>query len=409
VTNQPALAPWLLTARIDALLRAIRNQPPGDIEEQFRGPGDPIFGGFRIEWWITEEQTLLMAALAVAETVQGVLERHTVEDIRNKILDTLKRKLDLFNWTPFVSIARGRVTTLRECAKPGATAAIVSALHTWATAIDKAIFIAPVRGMRPTSDFQTSTVLWASSAAPPELLNTVLQLPALPDTLSVYPPWLTGPTRGQQQLGGSDSLLGVVAAGWQAGVSQLRQVAGAICVALPDEQVSVRASPDWSNVFELSERGSQVLNAFGPILPWVANVKVARPPALDTLKALLASRADAERDRRFRISLEFLSTGWVLSGTQEFVNYFVALDALLGTSSGTWDKKTKTLVASRIQGHDPERRLQLTIRIRHELLHGRCSSVERSRWYLEYYRRYHVDPTEGLLHIVRQCLRKEPL
>jgi hypothetical protein len=91
------------------------------------------------------------------------------------------------------------------------------------------------------------------------------------------------------------------------------------------------------------------------------------------------------------------------------MNYFISLDALLGKGNGKWDKATQKRAASTMQADDAEGKLDLTIKIRHELLHGRCNSVERSRWYFEYYRRYHLDPTHGLLRAVRQCLRNDPL
>ena len=151
-----------------------------------------------------------------------------------------------------------------------------------------------------------------------------------------------------------------------------------------------------------------MLNAFAPILPDVGNIRILHQPELDILRAILAPRGDAEHDRRFRIALQFLSTGWVLTG-QRVHELFHKLDALLGKGNGKWDKATRKRAASRMQADGAEGRLNLSIKIRHELLHGRCNSVERSRWYLEYYRRYQIDPTHGLLYAVRQCLRNDPL
>jgi hypothetical protein len=308
----PELPNSVFRSAILDLLASIRNQSPGDIQEQFTGPPDFWPGGFRLEWWVGEQDILLRAALTLAEVVPGVLERHTVQVVRNKILSTLKAKVDHFNWAPFISIARGPVVSLLECVKPGAVEAIVSALTTWAAEVDKAMFLMPVRGLRPASDVLSSTFLWVSCNTAPKVLSTVLHLPVLPDTLASYPPWLTGPKSGQQTLGDGDSLLGIVAPGWQDGVSELRRVAGAICCAVPDAHVLFRSIPYWSNVFLLSEAGAQVLNAFAPILPNVGNVRVLHAPELDVFRAIMAPRVDAEHDRRFRIALQFLSTGWVL-------------------------------------------------------------------------------------------------
>ena len=205
-----------------------------------------------------------------------------------------------------------------------------------------------------------------------------------------------------------DSLLGIVAPGWQDGVSELRRVAGAICCAVPDSQVLIRSISYRSNVFLLSEAGAEVLNAFAPILPHVGNARVLHAPELDIFRATLAPRVDAKHDRRFRIALQFLSTGWVLTGPPEFMNYFVSLDALLGTSNGKWYNATRKRAAAAMQADDAEGQLDLMIKIRNELMHGRCNSVERSHWYFEYYRRYHLDPTHGLLRAVRHCLRNDP-
>jgi hypothetical protein len=184
----PKLSDSAFRPTIVDLLGSIRNQPPGDIKEQFSGPGDFLTGGFRIEWWVAEEAIVLRAALTLAQVVPGVLERHTVQVVQDKILSTLKAKLDHFNWSPFVSIARGPVVSLLECAKAGAVEAIVSALTTWATEVDKAMFLMPVRGMRPASDVISSTFLWVSCNTEPKILNTVLRLPTLPDTLALLSP-----------------------------------------------------------------------------------------------------------------------------------------------------------------------------------------------------------------------------
>lgn len=263
----------------------------------------------------------------------------------------------------------------------------------------------PIRGLRPASDLISPKLLWIPGDASPERLNSLLSLPVLPDTLAMFPPWPAGSRAGQQPVGPDDSLLGVVATEWQVGISELRRAAGAICVAMPDGEVSLCSAPAWTNVFELSERGAQALDAFGPILPWVANIRILNQSELGVLSSQLADRATQERDRRFRIALEFLSTGWVLTGTQEFMNYFIALDALYG--EGNWNKKRIGLVSSRLEDPSADDKVALIVKIRHETLHGRCSSVEASRW-LEYYRMFHRHPSEDLLHIVRRCLRNEP-
>jgi hypothetical protein len=348
-----------------------------------------------------------MAAVSLAERYPALLERHTVSELENKLLDTVKAELRWFNWEPFVSIAQGPVRTLLECAKRGALEAIVVAVITWAEQRERAVFLMPIKGLRPSSDVVAPSLLWISGECPPESLNSLLSLPMLPETLMMFPPWLVGPKTGQQPLGVSDSLLGVVSGGWQIGLSELRRAVGRICVGMPDKQVGLRRNPDWSNVFELSERGTQALNAFGPMLPIVGNVREFGQAALEMFTDLLRPRVSKERERRFGIALEFLAAGWVLTGTQEFMNYFVALDALFGDKSGNIDAAAQSDICSRVHAIDARGRIKMLIRIRGEVLHGRCSSVERSQLFLNYYRQYHNHPTEDLRQIIRECLRTE--
>ena len=324
-------------------------------------------------------------------------------------MQIVKRHLDRCCWEPFIHISRWTDITLLECARPGAVQAMVESIETWGCEGNRAVFLMAIRGLRPAVEVVSPDLLWLLPDSEPTLLNSLMPLLTLPDTLSVYPPWPRRAASGQKPLGSEDSLLVVQSTGVQVALSQLRSAAGAVCVAAPDEQVSLRFSPAWTNVFEISERGAEALHAFGPILPSLGNVKTFDDFALVRFRALLPSRATPERDRRFRIALEWLSAAWVQSGTPEFMGYFIALDALFGQGKGGWGGKgAVAAAAARLEGPDAVQKIRLIVRIRHELLHGQCPSVERSQCFLPYYRQFHRHPTEDLLYVVRQCFREEP-
>jgi hypothetical protein len=93
---------------------------------------------------------------------------------------------------------------------------------------------------------------------------------------------------------------------------------------------------------------------------------------------------------------------------QEFMSYFIALDALFARPNGKWDREALDHAARRLGGPGAKERVALIIRIRNETVHGQCANIERSRCYLPYYWKFGRHPTEDLLLIVRQCLRAEP-
>jgi hypothetical protein len=391
---------------VRALLDSIHNRPPGIRQQCFSGPPESIpglRGGFLLEWWITEERPLLTTALALANNFPALRDRYAVTQMGKTILAILQTHLDCFHWEPFISIARGATRTLLECARPEGLETVVSALIAWAQESDRSIFLMPIRGLRPSSDLISPTLVWVSSTSAVGCLTSLLQLPMLPETLTMFPPWMTGPSSGQRPLSRDDSLLGVHAVGWQAGIAELRRAAGAICVAIPDAEVYLRSSPAWSDVLQLSERGRQAFGESGPILPSVGNVHVLNEPELEILRSALVDRT-TKRERRFRIALEFLSAGWVMTGAPEFMNYFLALDALYGQGKGWTGEK----LSSNVRNPADRAKVKLLAGIRGELFHGHCSSVETNHWYLEYYQQFQEHPTEDLFHIVRRGLRNEP-
>ena len=148
---------------VRALLDSIHNRPPGAWRQRFAGPPEDIpglRGGFLLEWWISEERPLLATALELADRFPELRDRYTVPQMQRNILDIVQTHLRHFHWEFFISVAQGAVRTLLECSRPEALETVASALIAWAEESDRAIFLMPIRGLRPSSDLISPKLLW---------------------------------------------------------------------------------------------------------------------------------------------------------------------------------------------------------------------------------------------------------
>lgn len=395
----------LLEERLPILLRAIRNHSPGRQHTFLWSRHGEQGGGIGLCWWVADDQPFYDFALEVADQVPHFLDRYTVDEAAATFIDVIRHNLHDFNMDPFF-LPSWRHTNLMECASPAALGRVTNALLTLVSEPERGLFLFSVRLLRPVSDVVDHSFVWLTHSASTQLTESLVQIDYPGLTFGMLPPLVENGIN----IGAEDSLLGAVANGWQAAGAILRRVAGVLCLSLPygDSTRKSMAAPSTATVGLFSD-GRVDIRFPGPFVPSLIGTKALPVAITDQIISGLRPRATPERDNRYRVALEFLALGWVITGTLSFMNFFIAIDALFGEpfKSG---KLIKERVKERLAGLDwvPGDRISLLIDIRNELLHGSCSNVTASTHYLSYRRRFQDHPLKDVFRIIRECLLREP-
>jgi hypothetical protein len=163
-----------------------------------------------------------------------------------------------------------------------------------------------------------------------DFLSVILAVHFLPHHLKAldrFPPLSAEPTWGASSLGANDSLLGTVATAHEGGTANLKRLVGALCVAVSKANSPSFMSPGrGTRVFAIFEDSALELNVMrSPLIPPLPDTVISNAELSD-FRGLLRPRRSIERDRRFRVALEFLAAGWNATGSQAFMSYFIALE-----------------------------------------------------------------------------------
>jgi hypothetical protein len=293
-----------------------------------------------------------------------------------------------------------------SCASPKALKQLVNGLLTFVTNSPRALFLFPAHLLRPFSDIVESSFIWFTNSAPANLVESLLQTPFHDLTFSKFPPFLDGDISMEAE----DSYLGKVAYGWQAGITALRRLAGAVCLSLTYRDTTLKSSAKSpSGVVALFSNGRIEIRSYEAFLPALMGAKVLPREVTDRMALILSAKTTPERDNRFQIALEFLALGWLHEETLSFMNFFIAIDAIFGEPYKS-RKLIETGVKQRLESIDwkPENRIGPLIDIRNDLLHGSCSSIATSKHYLTYRKAFRSHPQADLFRIARECLLREP-
>ncbi len=395
----------LVEEHLPNLLRAIRNHPPGR-EHGFLWSRQGGLGGIGLRWWVADDQPFYDFALAVADQVPDFLDRYTVDEAAAIFIDVIRQNLHDFNLNPFF-LPSSLHTNLIECASPVALSRVANALLVLVSEPDHALFLFPVRLLRPAADVIGHSFVWLRHSAPTQLVESLVRIDYPGLTFETLPPL----RENGINIGAEDSLLGAVAHGWQAAEAMLRRVAGALCLSLSYKDATFKsmATPSTATA-AFFEDGRIEIRFPGPFLPPLTGSTVLPVEATEQVTSNLSPRKTPDRDNRFRIALEFLALGWILGGTLSFMNFFIALDALFGEPY-----KSRPLieenVKQRLAGIDwkPGDRIGLLINIRNDLFHGSSSSLTTSKHYLAYRKEFRDDPLKDIFRIIRECLLREPM
>lgn len=390
------------------LLRAIRNHSPGR-EHKFlwsRHNQFMLAGSIGLRWWVTDDQPFYDLVLALADQTPGFLDRYSVDEAAQGLIDVIQQNLHDFNLEPFF-FPHSPHTDLMSCASPQAINQLVKALLTYVSNSSRALFLFPVRLLRPVSDVVKSSFVWFTNSAPAQLAESLLQM-RFPDlTFCKFPPLLDG----NIPIGPEDSFLGTIADGWQAGRKSLRRLAGAVCLSLSYRDTTlVSSATSPSGVVALFSNGRIEIRSPGPFLPPLMGAKVLPQEVTDLIALILSPKTTPERNNRSQIALEFLALGWLHEETLSFMNFFIAIDAIFGEPYKS-RKLIENGVKQRLNNIDwkPGDRIGPLIDIRNDLLHGSCSSITTSSYYLTYRKTFQDHPLADLFRIVRECLLREPI
>lgn len=108
--------------------------------------------------------------------------------------------------------------------------------------------------------------------------------------------------------------------------------------------------------------------------------------------------------KRVKICLEYLSDSWGKSQNISFINTSIAMDALFGVNG-----KVNQSILEGVGQHsknisNSSERYKLILKIRNDILHGECSTIEASAFYLKYYDKFNSSPISDQISILNDCL-----
>ena len=392
------------------LLGAICNQPSGRQEMFFLKPkiGGDTIPGFTIHWWVANDQPFYKLVFDLANIGANLLNHFSVGEAVRAILASVKDNLNDFNLIPFLDPAQPH-TTLFKCSSTAGVKAVSQGILRLVSASRRGLFLFPVRRLKPEFDVISPELVWLTSSAPRQAVEPLLQITDPQLTFDRFPPWRD---QGGRLLQIEDSTLGLIEDGREAGVTALRQLAGALCLTLPVRDAILKSDEiPVAGTVAIFMDGEIDGRALGPFLPPLTGVKVFPRQDIDCMKNFLKPRASQERDTRYRVALEFLALGWLFRESQAFINWFIAIDALFGSRDiENWKQNIVERVGTRLSSLEGDigNKIGLLVDIRSDMLHGRCSSMSSSRNFLRYWRRFQKHPLRDMLLVVRECLKLEP-
>jgi hypothetical protein len=397
----------LIKDHLPNLLRAIFNHPPGRQHRFFcSSHGKSTLQGVWLRWWVANDQPFYDLIYALADQVPDLLNRYTVDEAAKSLIDVIQENLHDFTLEPFF-FPHSPHTDLMSCSSSKALDQLLKSLTTFVNNSSKALFLFPVRLLRPFSDVVEVSFVWFTNSAPAHLAESLLQNRFHDLTFNKFPPFLDGDIPMEAE----DSYLGKVAYGWQAGITALRRLAGAVCLILSyrDATLKSSATPLEGVVGLFSDGHIQVQSSIS-FFPSLIRAKVLPQEVTDLMALILSPKTTPDRNNRFQTALEFLALGLVHEDSLSFMNFFIAIDALFGEP-----KKSRKLIENgvrqRLESIDwkPGDRIGPLIDIRNDLLHGSCSSITTSSHYLTYRKTFQDHPLADLFRIVRECLLREPI
>ena len=113
---------------------------------------------------------------------------------------------------------------------------------------------------------------------------------------------------------------------------------------------------------------------------------------------------DPAKSKRLQTALEFLGEAWGKNTVISFVNSSIAMDALFGING-----KVKKSILAGVEAHSSDgvvakEKYDLILKIRNDILHGECSTLEASEHYVSYYEKFNCDPSSDQIKILNECL-----
>jgi len=397
----------IVNTHVPSLLGAIRNHPPGREYIFTWSKFKPNIGsGFGVHWWVADDQPFYDFIFELTELEPTLLDRYSLDEAVKSLTDVIQENLNDFDLTPFLGLREHRMSLI-ECASPAGLEAVASEILGLVNTSGRAVLLFPVRGLRPESDIAAEDLIWITPSAPRQLVESLRQISDPRLTFDRFPPFIDS---AGVPLKPEDSMLGLIANGLEGGSRALQRLAGALCLSLPYRDAALKSAdtPIGATAVLFCD-GRIEIRELGPFLPRLMRPKVLPKELIDRMRGFLKPRSTPKRDNRFRVALQFLSLGWILTGDQSFMNWFIAIDALFGKKGG-WEKAIKNGVDNRLSALNARSgdRIDLLMDIRHDLLHGRCSSVSSSEKYLPYRKRFKNDPLKDIFVILRECLILEP-
>lgn len=174
---------------------------------------------------------------------------------------------------------------------------------------------------------------------------------------------------------------------------------------------SAATNSPWGLLFpETSSRRGYVHTTVGDLLPPIADDVTLDEDVVQGMRWWYQARhaLPVERSKRATVASHFVHYALVADGLEQFVHFFIALDALFGIRGDVENTIATGVRHAFDDSPEWERRARKLFDLRSELLHGGASSVSDWSGYPSYVKHYRSSPNEDVAAMALHALARYP-
>ena len=415
-----------LHGKILALLKEYHwREVPDSFDRQFFTGGAPWrpFSGIGLTWWLTRRGFDVrdeLAEMLVSARADLGLDRETVGSLVEKVLQQNATNRDLFKRDSFVAggtLFDSRVSSPPEVAAKLLTLiseAAIAAVHDW-------LVVVPLPRIHVASSAVGSDDLWLIAAGDDAAWQELGV-----DFVSARR-WNSRTGHGDPRDGSvmaplpADSWLVCRVKGTTGGARIRARERMRTWLALMFSNLHLReidvlmrsaaTNSPWGLLFaETSSRSGYIHTTIGDLLPpLAADIHLSEDVIEATRRWDQARQAlPADGSKRATVASHFVHYALVADGLEQFVHFFIALDAMFGLRGDVENTIAKGVRYVFSDSLEWERRARKLFNLRSELLHGGASSVADWSGYSPYVKHYRSSPNQDVATMALHALAAYP-
>jgi hypothetical protein len=387
---------------IETFLDSIRLSPPGgkwSFLWNQRFPGS-IIGGTGFEFYVDFDKKTRSSLLLLKEHPE-LLKGLSILKVSNLLSNFFQSSIEVIG-ADELFFADDRNKTILQITPQSIVLKLNNSLERFLKdKLRNSIFGMPVNGIPCLAEKTIGELLWIPINNTLIKIVEELGIPENEIQSNTFPPLVGNNKFRKYPLTDEDSWFIVKAPDESVAESYFRRMTGALSVILNyphSRMITDRQLIDGRFEFKPDETCS--FNFKTSLVPAVSlPFKTIEKPE-DLFWELCANNSS----RRVHICLEYMADSWGKGRIISFINTSIAMDALFGVNG-----KVKKSILEGVENNclnisSARNRYDLILKIRNDILHGECPTLEASTHYLNYYDEFNADPADDQIRIINDCL-----